>query len=522
MWGHYVYVRGRRSAIVDLVLWRAGKHTQGLHVWIPPIEWGQALTHNTDVNVTRRGTVRLRRAPAESDHPADPNRPEQWEQATAPTRDTALRAAGLRTPDDDLPPTPTDSDHPPPEVWCTVLERGHYYVIAATAMSPGPQWLVKGTDTMLAPGAAPPGAVGDPMTPHRVLRGVLQPGDKPPARALAQITSGKAGYHLGLAMLCLTHWIQRRWPPTGTVPWIWAIPTAHTQIEAGPDTRPNPPPADRSTPSPAGTTPSTGSSAAWVLAQSWHTPFPPLTKRSTRYASSSAKSLPRQQKTASFSSKPPGLQLTTQARRGERTHTPTQHTPPHKPRPCPSPLAAHPETQTRPPSRAPPGPATRACPPSRTPAHARHRPTRWTPLTTPHTRQPALTRREEPRAPRHARPTQWPARTRPPRTPQKTQAHPPRPLNAAHANCSPPRTPTHTTSHIAGPWPSKSPEREGHSPAPPSPAAADQIGPPGRKVTTGPRQLPLVWGPPLLALHTSFRNNPLETRLPSPHRPYPS
>ena len=95
---------------------------------------------------------------------------------------------------------------------------------------------------MLAPGAAPPGAVGDPTTHHRVLRGVLQPGAKPPARALAQITSGKAGYHLGLAMLRLTHWIQRRWPPTGTVPWIRAIPTAHTQIEAGPDTRPNPPP----------------------------------------------------------------------------------------------------------------------------------------------------------------------------------------------------------------------------------------------------------------------------------------
>ena len=43
-------------------------------------------------------------------------------------------------------------------------------------------------------------------------------------------------------MLCLTHWIQRLWPPTGTVPWIWAILTAHTQVEAGPETRPNPPP----------------------------------------------------------------------------------------------------------------------------------------------------------------------------------------------------------------------------------------------------------------------------------------
>ena len=206
------------------------------------MEWDQALTHNTIINVTRRGTVRLRRAPAEKDHQADPNRPEQWEQATAPTRDTALRAAGLCTPDDDLPPPPTDSDHPPLEVWVTVLERGHYYVIAATATSPGPQWLVKGTDTMLAPGTAPAGAVGDPTTQHRVLRGVLQPGDRPPAPALAQFTSGKAGYHLGLTMLCLTHWIQRRWPPTGTVPWIWAIPTAHTQVEAGPDTRPNPPP----------------------------------------------------------------------------------------------------------------------------------------------------------------------------------------------------------------------------------------------------------------------------------------
>ena len=119
----------------------------------------------------------------------------------------------------------------------------------------------------LAPGTAPLGAVGDPTTQHRALRGVLQPGDKLPARALAQITSEKAGYDLGLAMLCRTHWIQRRWPPKGTVPWIWAIPSAHTQIEAGPDTRPNPPP-ERSNPSAAGTTPFRGSSAAWVLAQS--------------------------------------------------------------------------------------------------------------------------------------------------------------------------------------------------------------------------------------------------------------
>ena len=71
---------------------------------------------------------------------------------------------------------------------------------------------------MLAPEAAPPGAVGDPTTRQRVVRGVLQPRDQPPARALAQITSGRAGYHLGLAMLCLAQWIRRRWPSTVTVP----------------------------------------------------------------------------------------------------------------------------------------------------------------------------------------------------------------------------------------------------------------------------------------------------------------
>ena len=250
---------GLHEAIVDLVLWRARKHTQGQHVWIPPIEWGHQRHASRDRTPTTGASG--------VGPPSGPDRPEQWEQAPALTRETALRAAGLGTPDDDLPPPPTDSDHPPPEVWVTVLERGHYYVIAATATSPGPQWLVKGTDTMLAPGTAPPGAVGDPTTQRRVLRGVLQPGDKPPTRALAQITSGKVGYHLGLAMLCLTHWIQCRWPPTGTVPWVWAIPTAHTQVEAGPDTRPNPPP-DRSNPSAAGTTPSTGFSTAWVLAQS--------------------------------------------------------------------------------------------------------------------------------------------------------------------------------------------------------------------------------------------------------------
>ena len=142
--------KGLHEAMVDLLLWRAGQHAQGQHVWIPPIKWGQALTHDTETSVTRQGGTRLRRAPAERDHPADANQPEHWEQATALTRGIAIHAAGLRTPDDDLPSPVTDSNHPPPEVWCTVLERGHYHVVATTATSTGLKCLVKGTGSMLA------------------------------------------------------------------------------------------------------------------------------------------------------------------------------------------------------------------------------------------------------------------------------------------------------------------------------------------------------------------------------------
>ena len=67
--------KGLHEAIVDLVLYRARQHTQGQHIWMPPIEWGQAVTHDTATNVTRRGTTRLRGAPAERDHPANPDHP---------------------------------------------------------------------------------------------------------------------------------------------------------------------------------------------------------------------------------------------------------------------------------------------------------------------------------------------------------------------------------------------------------------------------------------------------------------
>ena len=382
------------EAIVDLVFWRARQHAQGQHIWIPPIEWGGALTHDTDTNVTRRVTIRLRQAPAEKNHPADPNHPEQWEQATAPTPDTALRAAGLRTLDDDLPLPPTDGDHPPPEVWCTVLERGHYYVLAATATSPGPQWLVKGTDTMLAPGAAPPGAVGDPTSPHKVLRGVLQPGEKPPARALAQITSGQAGYHLGLAMLCLTQWIKRRWPSTRAVPWIWAIPTAHTQIEAGPDTRKDPPPRPQHS-----------------LTCGYHAihrvlrrvglspelayPLPTTDQEVHKIRTLICKILAAAAEDSKllFQTARPTADHTGAPLQAD-TYTDTKPPPRAIPAPAPPhslpiwrPTHAHHHAQPRAPGQGPP-------PPAQPTTHAGHGSCRRTPLTTPHTRQPAHTVRK--------------------------------------------------------------------------------------------------------------------------------
>ena len=68
---------GLHEAVVDLLLWRARQHAHGQHLSNPPMEWGQGLTHDTDTNVTHRGTIRLQRAPDKNDHPADPNHPEQ-------------------------------------------------------------------------------------------------------------------------------------------------------------------------------------------------------------------------------------------------------------------------------------------------------------------------------------------------------------------------------------------------------------------------------------------------------------
>ena len=103
LWDFTIPGKGLHEAIVDLVLWRAPQHERDQRIWIPSIELTQPLTQDTNT-YTHKGTTRLRRAPAEKDHPSDANQPEEWEKATRPNRYTALVATGLHTPDDDLPP----------------------------------------------------------------------------------------------------------------------------------------------------------------------------------------------------------------------------------------------------------------------------------------------------------------------------------------------------------------------------------------------------------------------------------
>ena len=143
---------------MDLVFWRARQQAQGQQFWIPPLEWTQTLTHKPSNYTNKRGITRLRQPMSEKDHAADPDRPDEWVQATAATRDTSLHTASHKAPDDDLSPPPTSRDHPRPKVWYTILERRHYYLVHAAATSHQQQnvpWVLTGMDTMIAPGCTP-------------------------------------------------------------------------------------------------------------------------------------------------------------------------------------------------------------------------------------------------------------------------------------------------------------------------------------------------------------------------------
>ena len=189
-----------------------------------------------------RTTQRTRTARSSGNRP--PHQP-----ATPPSAPPAS-APQTTTP----PPPPTDSDHPPPEVWVTVLERGHYYVIAAMARqrdrhharprdrptrgSRGPHHPAQGPQGRIpARGQAPSPRPG----PNHLREGGLPPGI---GHALPDPLDPAPLATHGDRALGLGH------------------PNRPHTSRGRPGHATKPPPPDRSNPSPAGTTPSTGSSTA--------------------------------------------------------------------------------------------------------------------------------------------------------------------------------------------------------------------------------------------------------------------
>ena len=235
-------------------------------------------------------------------------------------------------------------------------------------------------------------------------------------------------------MPCLAKWIQRRWPFTGTLPCIWAIPTAHTQIEAGPDTRKDPPP-----PRPQHSLTCGYHAIQGILSRVGLSPelaYPlPTTDQGVHQihmlVCAILAAAGEDGKLLLQTARPTTDQASAQLQADTYTDT------------------------TIPPAQSPPMPL-----PPRFPCGGPHTPT--------NARIPGL-------PPAHTRENPGPA----PPTPECSpgELFPP-----ADAN---PHNPTH-----CGTPAQPSPEGEDRSPAPRSPAAADHIGPPGRQVTAGPPEPP--------------------------------
>ena len=289
-------------------------------------------------------------------------------------------------------------------------------------------------------------------------------------------------------MLCLTRWIQRRWPSTGTMPWIWAIPTAHTQIEAGPDTRQTPPPRPQHS-----------------LTCGYHASHRVLSREGL--SSELAYPLPTTDQEVHQIRHLVCEILAAAAEDGKlllQTARPTTH---H----ARAPLRADTYTNTtRPTAQSPPMPLPPRCPPGdpHTPTNMRAPGPRDTCLPLPPKQQhtpatdppaghlsppPTLGKPHTPneRSPTpHGTPTPPSGPHTPPaHTPENPDPPPPAP------ECSPREMfpPTDANPHSLTHWwtPAQpSPEGDYHSPAPPSPTAANQIGPPGRQVTAGPPKPP--------------------------------
>ena len=214
--------------------------------------------------------------------------------------------------------------------------------------------------------------------------------------------------------------------PKGTVPWIWAIPSAHTQVEAGPDTRPKPPPEPQQS-----------------LTCGYHAIHRVLSR--VGLSPKLAYPLPTTDQEVHQIRRLVCEILAAAAEDGKH------HLQTARPTTCHASAPQRADTYTdttHPNAQSPPEPLPSRCPPgdAHTPIIARtpgprdtglphlpeHQHTTATlppaghPSPPPPTRQPTHTSREKPRAPRHTRPTQWPAHA--PRThPRRSRPSPPGP-----------------------------------------------------------------------------------------------
>ena len=396
--------KGLHEAIVDLILWRARQDKRDQHIGIPCIKWGQYLTHDTDNHVTHIGTTCLRQAPSGEGPPGRPEPPG--------TLGTGHRTQLQHRPPRHRPPQPRGQPPPPTYRQRTAPGGGLVY-------SPRTQALLRSVRRGI-----PRPTMGPEGDPHHAC-----PRDRAPRgnRRTNRPTQGPQGRpptgqpscgprpgpnHLklgrlppGLVMGCLSKCINRRWPSTAAAPWIWVIPTAHTQVEAGPDRRKDPPPRPQQ--------PLTCGYHAIHRVLRRMSLSPPL-----KYPCPSSDQEVHNMRThickilAAAAMDGEILLRISRPTRDPKctplqadTNTDTLHaTPPHTPYPrLPSP---HPVAHTRPPARTAPVRATQDPPPARTPTHTRHRRPCHASLAAPHSRQPTNTRHKELYAPGHTHPTQ--------------------------------------------------------------------------------------------------------------------
>ena len=320
------------------------------------------------------------------------------------------------------------------------------------------------------------------------------------------------------------------------MPCIWGIPSAHTQIEAGPDTRKDP------SPRPQHSFTCGYHAVHKVLcradpSQELAYPLPTTDQEVHQIRKLICEILATATEDGKLlfgTARPTTDQRSAPLRADtytDTTHIPTQSLPMLVP-PCCPPGDPHTPTNAR-----SPGSRNTGLP---HPPKQQHTPATDPPAGHP-SPPPTL---DNPHIPTEGSPTPHGTPTPPsdPHTPPahtpKTQAHPLRPPNAARANCSPPWTPTHTASHIAGPRPSQAQKEKTTAPRLPPQrlrtrsarrAARSQPAPPNHQPPTySLRTWPpssLLWQqqkpPPTNPRPPASQRNPRPQKPPLPPRPQP-